>query len=265
MSKKSDRALRFYNEVLGLERLHYGIWKPDDALSIEKLKEAQDRYNIYLVDNLHDSIKRILDVGCGTGVLTEKLISLGYDAEGLSPDINQKKIFTEKLDTVFHHLPFEDFTATEQYDCLIMSESCQYISIEKVFENSRQALKDNGYLMICDYFILKDASGEQSKSGHSYGDFMKQVESNNFKVVKDEDITASVTKTLDLGKDIVEKGVIALDIGTEKLRDKYPNLTRLLLWLFRKKIKSSQQQIQLLDSKEFSKNKAYRFILLQAQ
>jgi len=43
MSKKDDRALRFYNEVLGLDSLHYGIWQPDDAVTIDNLRLAQTR------------------------------------------------------------------------------------------------------------------------------------------------------------------------------------------------------------------------------
>ena len=38
---KNDRALRFYRDVLGLERLHYGMWLPDDPLTMEALQAAQ--------------------------------------------------------------------------------------------------------------------------------------------------------------------------------------------------------------------------------
>ena len=40
MSKDYDRALHFYNEVLGLDKLHYGIWLADDELSLTNLKIA---------------------------------------------------------------------------------------------------------------------------------------------------------------------------------------------------------------------------------
>ncbi len=263
MSKSNNRALRFYNEVLGLERLHYGIWLSDDELSVEKLKEAQERYENYLKDNIPDGVKSILDVGCGTGILTKKLISLGYQVEGLSPDINQKRIFTEKINATFHHLAFEDFSIADKYDCLIMSESAQYIKLKKIVENSKRSLKKNGYLMICDYFVLKNASGELSKSGHEYEVFMNYIKSNDLTVVSENDITESVTKTLDLGKDFVERALIALEIGTEKIRDRHPHISRFLLWLFKNKIERVTKQIQLLDSHEFKKNKTYRFILLQ--
>ena len=263
MSRNNDRALRIYNEVLGLERLHYGIWLPEDELSIEKLKEAQERYENYLIDNIPDSVKSILDVGCGTGILIKKLIRLGYNAEGLSPDINNKAVFTENINATFHNMAFEEFSATEQYDCIIMSESAQYISIGKLFENAQRALKKGGYLMILDYFVLKTASGDLSKSGHKYDNFMNHIENNGFTLISEHDVTDSVTKTLDTGKKFADKAFLAADIGTEKIRSRHPYITKLLFWLFRKNIKKLTRQLILLDSQEFKKNKTYRFFLLQ--
>ncbi len=263
MSKANDRALRFYNEVLGLERLHYGIWLPDDEISIVNLKEAQERYKTHLIDNIPDGVKNILDVGCGTGILTKELIGLGYDVEGLSPDINQKKMFTENIDAIFHHLTFEEFSEIDRYDCIIMSESAQYISIEKIFENAKRSLKQSGYLMICDYFVLTNAVGPFGNSGHDYEVFMNHVKTNGLTVISEDDITESVTKSLDLGKSLIERALLGLEIVTEKARDRHRHVSRFLLWLFKKKIAKLQQQFQLLDSSEFKKNKTYRFMLLQ--
>jgi|TARA_B110000503_G_scaffold142921_2_gene241640 MPBQ/MSBQ methyltransferase len=263
MSKKNDRALNFYNKVLGLDRLHYGMWLPEDELTFSKLKEAQERYEDYLIAHIPKNVKSILDVGCGTGILTKKLIDLGYDAEGLSPDINQKQVFTENTNAPFHHLGFEDFSSVDRYDCIIMSESSQYINIDKIFENSDQALKKDGLLMICDYFTLDGVSGEISKSGHNYKKFMNRIDSSNFSLLADQDITDSITKTLDLGLDIVSKFLLALEILTEKIQGKRPYLKKIIFWLYRKKIAKLTKQLELLDSHTFKENKKYQFILLQ--
>jgi SAM-dependent methyltransferase len=263
MSRNNDRALRFYHEVLGMERLHYGIWLPEDELTLEKLKEAQERYENYLIDNIPDGVMSILDVGCGTGIMTKKLIGLGYNAEGLSPDINNKAAFTKNVNATFHNITFEEFSATNQYDCIIMSESAQYISIGKLFENAKRALKKGGYLMILDYFVLKNASGALSKSGHHYDNFMNYIHNNDLTIVSEHDITESVTKTLDTGKLFVDRAYKALEIGTDRTRTKHPYLCKFLLWLFRNKIKKVERQIILLDSQEFKKNKVYSFFLLQ--
>ncbi|MBV1931471.1 MAG: class I SAM-dependent methyltransferase [Porticoccaceae bacterium] len=263
MSKQNDRALRIYNEVLGLERLHYGIWLPDDELSTEKLKEAQERYEDYLVENIPDNVASILDVGCGTGILTKKLIGLGYDVEGLSPDITQKNNFIENINATFHHSTFDDFSVADRYDCLIMSESAQYIQMDKIFENAAKSLKKDGYLMICDYFVLPNATGVLSKSGHDFEDFMDHIKNNNFTVIAENDITEQVTKTLDFGKNMIEKVYKAIEIGTEKIREKYPRISKLVLRLFKNKIDKLKRQTQLLDSDGFKLNKTYRFVLLQ--
>jgi len=264
VSQSNDRTLRFCHEVLGLERLHYGIWMPEDELTLENLKEAQVRYEDYLVEKIPKGVQRILDVGSGTGIMTRKLLDKGYDVEGLSPDQHQKEVFTENLDVPFHHYSFERFTAANTYDCLLMSESAQYVNMEKLFENARQCLKPNGYLMICDYFVLENATGMLSKSGHKYDRFMDLVEQTEFTVVSNEDITDSVTKTLDIAKDVVDRALLSVDIATEKVRRKSPRISRFVLWMFRKKIEEGKRQIELLDSAEFKKNKTYRFLLLQA-
>jgi len=261
--QKNDRALRFYNEVLGLDRLHYGMWESGDELTFAKLREAQIRYEEFLVNHIPHGVKRVLDVGCGTGMLVKKLLDNGYNVEGLSPDINQKRNFAENINAPFHHLGFEEFTASERYDCLIMSESAQYINMEKLFQNARQALKQDGYLMICDYFVFKNATGEISKSGHVFEAFYRLFEKYNFSIIAAEDITPRITPTLDMGKDIADRVLIALEIGTEKFRNKHPLITRMFFRLFKKKIEKAKLQSELLDSKNFMDNKSYNFFLLQ--
>ena len=238
MSKQNDRSLRFYHEVLGLEHLHYGLWTDAEVLSVEKLKEAQQRYEDYLIDNLPTGARRVLDVGCGTSVMSARLQKMGLEVEGMSPDITQKKNFSEKLNIPFHHCCFEDFSALKKYDCIIMSESAQYIPYEQLFKNAAHCVEGNGYLMVCDYFVLNNASGALAKSGHNLEKFMNSAAANRFKVIKQEDLTAKVSKTLDWARLYVDKTVLAFNIATEKFRTKHPYLTRLLFFLLRKKRKA---------------------------
>ncbi|MCK5078017.1 MAG: class I SAM-dependent methyltransferase [Calditrichia bacterium] len=263
MSKSNDKALRIYHEVFELDRLHYGMWLPEEELSIDNLKIAQERYETYLKDNISEGVKTILDVGCGTGIMTKTLLDSGYDVEGLSPDINQKKIFTENLNVKFHHCAFREFSPNRQYDCLIMSESAQYLKIDKLFKVAKEALNENCYLMVCDYFVLNNAVGIFKKSGHNYEQFLNQAKDEGFTLVNEKDITNDVTKTLDMGKMCVEKLMLALEIVTEKIRRRHPHVTRFLKWKFRKKIEKYDKQIQLLDSQQFKNYKTYRYILFQ--
>lgn len=264
MSKQNDRALRIYNEVLELDRLHYGLWQPDDELTIDNLKIAQERYESLLIDSIPQGVKSVLDVGCGTGIMSKRLIAEGYDVEGLSPDNNQQKLFTESLEVPFHHCIFEDFQPQKKYDCLIMSESAQYINLEKFFPAVSNALKANGHLIVCDYFVKNDASGILAKSGHNLENFLTRAKSAGFTIVQEKDITADVTKTLDIAKNFADKLFLAADIGTEKFRAKHPHLLRFLQWYFRKKIEKSKEQLALIDSVAFAENKSYNFFVFQS-
>lgn len=260
----NDTALRFYRDVLGLERLHYGIWNDSDELTFEALKEAQTRYENFLLDSIPEGSSRVLDVGCGTGEMCVNLQKRGYDVEGLSPDRNQKRYFADKLKVPFHPFRFEDFEPEAgKYDCIIMSESCQYIPIKRVFENADLALKADGHLMVCDYFVVDHDAGILSKSGHDRETFLKQAEASGFKIVKQRDITREAAKTLDMGKLLADRILLAADIFTERFREKHSVCFKFVKWLFRKKIGKMERQLPLLDAKRFSEAKRYEFFLFQ--
>ncbi len=93
---------------------------------------------------------------------------------------------------------------------------------------------------------------------------MQEAENQGFKIVKEEDVTDRVLKTLDLSLDMVNRARIALDILTEKIRTRHPYLTKLVAWLMRKKIRKTEAQLELLDSSKFKKYKRYQFVLFQS-
>ena len=77
MSKNNDRTLRILHEVFELKRLHYGMWIKKDELTFDNLKLAQKRYESNIIKQIPKNVKTILDVGCGTGVMTKNLLKLG--------------------------------------------------------------------------------------------------------------------------------------------------------------------------------------------
>ena len=196
---------RFWHEVFGFERWHHGFWLPNDELNIENLKQAQKRYEQYFIDHIPNETKNILDVGCGTGIFTKKLLEHGYQAEGLSPDLNQKKIFEAKLNVPFHYTTFEEFSAVNQYDCLIMSEAAQYINLEKLFTNVIKVLKPQRYWLLSDPFILKNATGMFAKRGHDYEAFLQKIAKHKLHILTNQDMTNDISKTLAINKDNMDK------------------------------------------------------------
>jgi SAM-dependent methyltransferase len=264
MAKKTnDRALRFYNEVLGLERLHYGLWQLPDELTLDNLKAAQQRYEDLLTGSIPEDAKAVLDVGCGTGVMAANLKALGYDVEGMTPDIHQKALIEEKAEIKLHFCKFEDFQPSKAYDCIIMSESAQYIPLQKLFDVAAKALRSGGYLMVCDYFVLNHARGIMAKSGHNLDAFMEASGKHGFNLLKSRDITNETAKTLEMADNICDRARLAIDIATEKIRKRHPGLTRLVLRLLRAKIGKLTEERRLIDAELFRANKRYRFFLLQ--
>ncbi len=261
----NDRALRFYQDVLGLERLHYGLWDGGDELTMEGLKKAQQRYEDLLISSVPEGSERVLDVGCGTGEMCRNLRASGFQIEGLSPDRNQKRAFAQKLNAPFHHTKFEEFEPEEgRYDCIIMSESAQYIPMERLFATARKGLRPEGHLMVCDYFVTDRDAGILSKSGHDHDEFLRQAAAADFAIVERRDITAETARTLDMGKLLADRILLGVDIMTERFRTRNKLCYAVLKWMLRKKIAKAQNQLPLLDSTRFCEAKRYEFFLFKA-
>ena len=258
---KRSRPLRVYHHVFGLDHLHYGLWEAEDPFTVDGLKVAQQRYEDYLVDRLPVGTRTVLDVGCGTGMLSLRLHEMGLEVEGLSPHPHEQDLYRERLTTPFHLVSFQDFTTEPRFDCIIMSESAQYIPFELLLAKASVSLKLGGRLMICDYFVLDHAEGIMAESGHKLDAFGDEASRCGFELEAREDLTDRVTQTLDLAREWVDKAVLAADILSEDFRNKNPWLTKLIAWRASRKISRLKEEKHLLDSAAFKRNKRYLFLL----
>ena len=254
---KDNRALRFYSEVMGLERLNYGIWEPADDLTLENLKRAQKRYEDHLVGLIPDDARRVLDVGCGTGVLSARLHEAGYGVEGLSPSPAQREAFQARSSAVFHLATFQDFEVTEPYDCLVMSESAQYVPLDALFPQAQACLIDGGRLIISDFFSLPTAAGIHAKSGHDLDAFLAAAAEHGFRVMEEHDLTERAAPTMELATELARRVEIGLDLATERLRESRPWSYRLGKWLLRKPVAKIERQRPLIDPDAFRRYKRY--------
>jgi MPBQ/MSBQ methyltransferase len=266
-SKTNSRALKFYSDVLGLEHLHYGIWEPQDELTLANLKSAQERYQQAIIDLLPETDSknpiRVLDVGCGTGELSKILKAKGYEVEGLSPDINHVESYAEKVGQPFYRCVFEDFKPNQTYDVVIMSESCQYIALDKLFPVLTQCLSQDGAWLVVDYFVLDGVSGRMAKSGHTYTDFQRAITGSSMVMDYDRDITEATLKTLDFARSLVERGELALTMLKQRIDQRNWALSKVvnfIMWLARKEVEKLDDNRILIDSDAFRQAKTYRLM-----
>ncbi|MCK4306603.1 methyltransferase domain-containing protein [candidate division WOR-3 bacterium] len=204
-SDKIDYGLKFYNEVLGLEELHWGYFPekhfPDNERTLGNFKKAQQDYTLHLLSYVPESVHSILDVGCGLGKMAKMLTDKGYKVTCISNDEYQETLIRQKYPSLqFVRTKFEDFATSpqdsmnEHFDLLLMSESVQYLSLDSALKNARRLLNPSGYLLISDYFRKSDT--KYYRTCKVLSDFMKASEENSFSLCKEEDITEFVLPTL---------------------------------------------------------------------
>ena len=60
-------GLVFSRYFLKTQHLHYGYWTDDLDVDIANLREAQDRYSDFIVSNIPEGVRSVLDIGCAAG------------------------------------------------------------------------------------------------------------------------------------------------------------------------------------------------------
>lgn len=265
MPKENDRVLRIYREVLELDHLHYGLWEPGDEVTLDNFRRAQDRYEQRLVDSLPEDARSVLDVGCGTCSLSLRLKSAGLDVEGLSPDINQKRLFAEKIGGTFHHCRFEHFKPARTYDCIIMSESPQYIPREALFDTAVKCLRPGGCLVATDYFVRTGSPRVFRKSGHVLEEFLASARQRHFELMRQDDVTDEVLKTLELAVYFYDKADLLVEILTDQFRTRHGWSWKFVTWLFRHKLRRGRECRAQLEPAAFKEHKQYLFLTFRHQ
>ena len=270
-----DHVLKLYSETIRSDYLHYGFWGEPNSVEIEsitlqEIKNAQDRYIEHLASFIPNEVNSILDVGCGIGGNAEYLINQGYVVETLSPDDFQKSTIAEKFNNqmTFHHCKFEKFQSEKQYDLILESESACYIRINKGFEKAQETLRAGGYLLASDYFVhfRDDSKNLHLRSSHDMEKYLSSAKAHGFELIREYDQTDNTMPTLDYGKYFIERFINpTIEYSVHSAKKNYPKTAALIGRLVAPKLEAKTNQLDLLDSTLFRKYRKYMIYLFQKQ
>lgn len=268
-----EMAVIFGGHLYGLKHLHYGLWNNGLTVSMDNLAAAQENYCEFLLENIPDGVKTILDVGCGTGNFARRLVEKGYQVDCVTPSqslIRMIEANTEgKCD--LHRKRFEDFTTDKTYDLILFSESFQYIPMEACFDKAMSLLKDEGHVLICDFF-KRDKRGVEGKSplsgGHKivrFGEVVKQYPLTELKRV---DITERTAPNLDLMDDLLRNiAAPSVDSVARYIQGRclFRFIWLVVHFLFRKRFQTLGRKYLAGDrnAASFAKYKQYLLLLFQ--
>ena len=249
-----------------LDHLHYGLWKKGLEPEILNLHIAQEEYCKFILSHIPADVKSILDVGCGAGAFSKRLVDLGYKVDCVCPTEYQNKIVEERLgktSEVFK-CKFEEVKTDKKYDMVMFCESFQYIDLDCVLEVAGALVKEGGYMLICDFFKKCAADAYGLKGGHKLDKFMDVIGASAFRIIEDIDLTAETAPNMDIVDRATKEVMIpVMNAGERFLQSRHPIILKLIKWKYRKKLQKAEDKYLKgkRTGKDFLESKTYRFFL----
>ena len=190
--------------------LHYGLFeRREDALL-----DAQERSTELLLSRLPPPPAKLLEVGIGLGTTLARLLALGYEAEGITPDEHQIAMAARRSPCAARRSRRSIPAAT--YDALLFQESSQYIDSEALFARAA-ALAPR--VIVLDEFALKPLDEEGAL--HSLAGFVEAASRHGFRVVEELDLSSKAAPTMDYFTDRIpayrERLIADLGITNEQV------------------------------------------------
>jgi MPBQ/MSBQ methyltransferase len=242
--------------------LHFGLFTEGIPHTPDGVRLAQEEYTRTLVGLIPGGVKSVLDVGSGLGGTSKLLAERDFAVEGLSPDVHHGEQFRQTCgpDVPFHLSRFEDFAPGRTFDCLLFSESPQYIDKDAFFPKCLELTRPGGHLVLAELFQLVEG-GAYDKCFFE-ADFVARAERAGFRVVQHRDITENVLPNLEVGGLFLKYGCRLFDFVTDTMRRRRPLLWRLIRLPWGRKIDHVRELLNeklplWLDQERFRRTTRY--------
>jgi SAM-dependent methyltransferase len=240
-----ELGLVIFRFFLKSDHLHYGLFENGLRADVADLREAQENYTRMLMDLIPAGAETILDVGCGSGATSKRLLEAGYEVECVSPG----KILTAQVrkllgpDVVIYQSKFEDLPAGKKYDVVLFSESFQYIPLDNGVPSALARLKEGGRVIVADFF-KRDVPGKSPLGGgHNYQEWQSKLANWPVHVSFERDITDETAPTLDIVHQFSDQVLYPVWQSVFSLaEDRFPKLLKFVKWRFRKKIEKLENK-----------------------
>ena len=249
-----------------LEHLHYGLWKKGLEPDILNLHIAQDEYCKFIISHIPAEVKSVLDVGCGAGAFSKKLVDLGHKVDCVCPTEYQNKLVEKLLgqSSEVFKCKFEDIQTGKKYDMVMFCESFQYIDLDRVIDVAASLVRRGGYMLICDFFKKQSADSCDIKGGHKLDKFMNLLKQSAFDIIEDIDITDQTAPNMDILDRATKEVMIPVADAAERFfKSRHPVVLKILKWKYRKKIAKVEQKYLKgkRAGKDFAEYKTYRLFV----